>query len=164
MEKDELKVAMDLLEGKGLNHTAFTKDYLDQEIVDSIDKKKTKDAFDSAIALLTEEYGERIYKDGYDYFLRAETPRGDIDDLKDEVERLKGDLLAMTTERDNAQAESNMFEHKVEMLNNLIRNSKVEPEPELRKWRYNQETGEGKIFTVSEIENLDPEWKDRPKE
>ena len=164
MENKEMEVAVYLLENQGLNHSSYTKKFLDIDIIDSIDKKKTKDAYDSALALLKEEHGNRIYKDGHDYFLRAEAPRGEIDDLNDEIERLTGDLEAMTNLRNEAQAEADMFERKVEMLEDLMRNSSVEPEPELKSWRYNHKTGEGKIFTLSAIEELDEEWKDHPKE
>lgn len=140
-EDRELQVADELLKGKGLNHSSFTRAYLNKEEINNQDKDQTKEAYDTVLVLLQEEHGDAIYKDGHDHFTK-EPESEDIETLRAKIAEL---------EEENAKLKA---EPKVV----------VEVNKGGRTWRYSHKTGASRQFTTAEAANLDSnEWKSYPK-
>jgi hypothetical protein len=136
---DEVQVAKDLLNGAGLNKTAFARGVLGKEDISPKDKQATKELFDSAFELLKGKHGDSIYKDGHDYFLKEV----DVEALKEEIVVLKAMNSAMT--------------EKLTKLSGKVKDQA----PERSQWLYLK--GKGEMFPISKVEEkLKEGYTDHP--
>lgn len=138
--QEQTQIAMELMRGPGLNHTAFTKEVLGKNKVDNKDKSETREAYDKILLFLRKEYGDSVYKDGHDHFLKEES----IEDLKARIVQLE--------------------EENAELKAEIQKGPMIIHDDGKRTWRYNQLTGESKQVSTAEAKLLDPKvWKGYPK-
>jgi hypothetical protein len=136
----EHALAMGLLRGKGLSHSAFTREYLGKETIDNKDKSETREAFDEILAFVKKEHGDAIYKDGHVHLLKEPE--------SEEVKALKAKITELEAELEELKAKPKVV---------------VEVSAGGRTWRYNHKTGASKQFAVAEAAQLGDEWKSYPK-
>ena len=136
---NEAQIAMELLRGKGLNRASFARVILDKENVAPKDKDATRECFDNTLEQMKEKFGDMIFKDGHDYFIKE----ADVEALQAQVADLKNKNAVLRDE-----------------IAKLTRG--VQEVKERKQWLY--KNGKGEMFYISEVQGkLKEGWKDHPK-
>jgi site-specific recombinase XerC len=140
-----LEIAESLLQGEGLNHSSYIRALGLENNIKS--KKDTKGEYEKIL----KSYEDVIEKQGHDWFYKK----------KEEVQKVvtedpKEDLEKAELKRENSRLKQELSELKSQL------DIKNKPTNEPRAWRYHKTKPEGKIFYLSEIEELDSSWKDHP--
>ena len=147
-----MKVGNELLNGKGLNHSAFARELLSKQDIDQGDRNKTKKLYTAIFDGLSQENGKAMYKDGHDYFLKQEKEK---ECSGEETELL---LKIAGLEVENARLNGLVSNLKVKMDNTPIE------EPVVPKTcKYNWKTGKSEVFDMDKVSELSSDWHEGPK-
>ena len=155
-----MEIGNELLNEKGLNHSAFTREILGKQDINYADKNKTKELYTTIFDGLKQENGEEIYKDGHDYFLKQEKASNDN---SEDCEPLKARITELESENTQIRGKNIRLEGLVDSLKDRIANVKEDKSKISQTWKYNWKTGEAKVFDMDKISELSVDWKEGPK-
>ena len=152
-----MKVGNELLNGKGLNHSAFARELLNKDKIDQTDRNKTKKLYTAIFDGLQQENGKAMYQDGHDWFLKQEKTEKaccgeDCEPLKVKIAELEGENARLNGLVNNLKA-------KIAELSDIP----IEKPIVLKSWKYNWGTGEAKLFEMDKVKDLGKEWHEGPK-
>ena len=152
-----MQIGNELLNGKGLNHSAFAREMLNKQDLDQVDRNKTKKLYTAIFDGLSQENGKAMYKDGHDYFLKQEVANKEC--CGEDCESLKAKIVEL--EAENARLNGLVSNLKAKIAE--LSDQPIEKPVVLKSWKYNWGTGESKLFPMDKVKDLGPEWKEGPK-